>query len=86
MLAILCKRMGEPHHYLGGKMIQNLQTGEVWIGQEAYASRVLQKFGMESANPIYIPVDASSKLVKTTEDYEGVDQTQSTVSINNDKA
>lgn len=61
---------------LGVKVIQNPQTGEVWIGQEAYAQRVLQKFGMENAKPIHTPVDAGLKLVKTTEDCENVDQVQ----------
>ena len=70
------KDMGELHHFLGVKVIQNPQIGEVWIGQEAYAQRVLQKFGMENAKPINTPVDASSKLVKTTEGCEGVDQAQ----------
>ena len=58
------------------KVIQNPQTGEVWIVQEAYAQRVLQKFGMENAKPINTPVDASLKLVKTTEDCESVEQVQ----------
>ena len=31
------KGMGELHHVLGVKVIQNPQTGEVWIGQETYA-------------------------------------------------
>ena len=75
------KDMDEPHHYLGGKVIQNPQAGELWIGQEAYARRVLQKFGMENTKPIDIPVNASSKLVKTTKDWEGINQVkfQSTV-------
>ena len=70
------KDMGEQHHYLGGKVIQNPQPGELWIGQEAYARRVLQKFGMENAKPIDRPVNGSSKLVKTTKDCEGVNQAQ----------
>ena len=70
------KDMGELHHFLGVKVIQNPQTGEVWIGQEAYARRVLQKFGMENAKPIDRPVNGSSKLVKTTKDCEGVNQAQ----------
>ena len=71
--------IGELHHFLGVKVIQNPQTGEVWIGQayvQAYAQRVLQKFGMENAKPIHTPVDTSLKLVKATEDCENVDQVQ----------
>ena len=62
------KDMSELHHFLGVKVIQNPQTGEVWIAQEADAQRVLQEFAMENAKPIDTPVDASSKLIKTTED------------------
>ena len=70
------KDMGELHHFLGVKVIQNPQTGEVWMGQEAYAQRVLQKIGMKNVKPIHTPVDASLKLVKTTEDCENVYQVQ----------
>ena len=70
------KNNGELYHFLGVKVIQNPQNGEVWIGQEGYAQRVLQKFGMENSKPIRTPVDASLKLVKTTEDCENVDQVQ----------
>ena len=70
------KNMEELHHFMGGKVIQNPQTGEVWISQEAYAQSVLQKFGMENAKPIHTPVDASLKLMKMTEDCENVDQVQ----------
>ena len=58
--------MGELHHFLDVKVIQNPQIGEVWIGQEAYAQRVLQNSGMPNAKPIKTPVDTSSKLVKMT--------------------
>lgn len=70
------KEMGDLHHFVGVKVIQTPQTEEVWISQEAYAQRVLQKFGMENAKPIDTPIDASSKLVKRTEDCEGFDQGQ----------
>ena len=68
------KDMGELHHFLGVKVMQNLLTGEVWIGQPAYAERVLEKFGMENAKPIATPVDVSLKLVKTTEECQSIDQ------------
>ena len=70
------KDMGDLYHFLGVKVMQNTQTGEVWIGQEAYAQRVLQNFGMENAKPIDTPVDSSSKLVKMGEDCASADQVQ----------
>ena len=66
--------MGKLHHFLGMKVVQDQKTGNVWIGQPAYAESVLQKFGMESANPVNTPIDPSTKLVKTTEDIDIVDQ------------
>lgn len=50
------KDMGEFHHFLGMKIIQDQRTGNVWIGQPAYAESVLQKFGMENAKPVNTPL------------------------------
>ena len=58
------KDMGELHHFLGTKVLQNKQNGDVWIGQPAYAQKVLLKFNMENAKAVDTPVDACSKLVK----------------------
>lgn len=68
------KDMGKLHYFLGMKIVQNDQTGEVWVGQPAYTESLLQKFGMENAKPVNTPVDTSTKLVKATEDEDSVDQ------------
>ena len=70
------KDMGELHHFLGTKVLQNKQNGEVWIGQPAYTQKVLRKFNMENAKPVDTPVDISSKLVKMNEDSESANQEQ----------
>lgn len=70
------KDMGELHHFLGTKVLQNKQNGEVWIGQPAYTQKVLRKFNMENAKPVDTPVDISSKLVKMSEDSESANQEQ----------
>lgn len=44
------------------------------MGQTSYTESLLQQFGMDMANPVATPVDASSKLVQATEDEEGFDQ------------
>ena len=69
------KDMGELHYFLGVKIVQDMDAGNVWIGQPAYAESILQKFGMESAKPVGTPVDNGTKLVKTTEESERVEQT-----------
>ena len=35
----------------------------------------MQKFGMENAKPINTPVDTGTKLIKSTDELVGVDQT-----------
>ena len=67
------KDMGKLHHFLGTKVLQDKQNGEVWIGQPAYTQKVLCKFKMENAKAVDTPVDASSKPVKTNEDSESND-------------
>ena len=44
------------------KIVQDEESGKVWIGQQVES--VLQKFGMELANPVATPVDTSAKLMK----------------------
>ena len=56
------------------KIVQNQRTGKVWIGQPAYAETLLQKFGTENAKSASAPVETDTKLTKSTEDYNGVDQ------------
>ena len=68
------KDMGKLHHFLGMKVVQNDEAKEVWIGQPVYTHNILQKFGMENAKPVKIPVDTCTKLVKGTEDEEIFDQ------------
>ena len=62
------KDLGKLHHFLGMKVIQDDVSGDVWIGQDAYVGKVLERFGMQDAKSVVTPVDASSKLVKAAED------------------
>ena len=57
------KDMGELHYFLGVNIVQDSNTGEVCIGQPAYAANLVQKFGMEHAKAVNTPVDVSMKLV-----------------------
>ena len=58
------KDMGELHHFLGVKIIQRHETGEIWMGQSVYTRNVLEKLGMTNSKPMPTPVDVSTKLVK----------------------
>ena len=75
------KDMGKLYHFLGTKVLQNRQNGDVWIGQAAHTQKVLCKFNRQNAKAVDTPVDAGSKLVKTNEDSESndIEQFQSAV-------
>ena len=60
------KDMGELHYFLGVNIVQDSNTGEVCIGQPAYATNLVQKFGMEHAKAVNTPVDVNMKLVKAS--------------------
>ena len=42
------KDMGELHYFQGVKVVRDKESGDVWIGQPADATSVLQKYGMEN--------------------------------------
>lgn len=67
------KDIGELHHFLGVKVVQNPDVKEVWIGQEAFTKSMLEKFGMESSKPVSTPVNSGTKLKRTTKGGEQVD-------------
>ena len=76
------KDMGELHHFLGMKVVQDQETGNVWIGQKSYLENILRSFdmenckaiGMENCKAIHTPVDASTKLIKAVDNDTDVDQ------------
>ena len=69
------KDLGNLYRFLGVTVIQDQGNKKIWIGQPAYIESILQKFGMENAKPVNTPVDTGIKLVKSTDESEGVDET-----------
>ena len=65
--------MGELHHFLGVKVVQNINTGEIWIGQPTYSRDLLEKFNMSHSNPTDTPVDVGAKLMKRQEGEDSFD-------------
>ena len=49
------KDMGELHHFPGMKVVQDQETGHVWIGQKSYLENILRSFGMENCKAICTP-------------------------------
>ena len=54
------KDMGPLHYFLGVKVEQNEKNGSIWVGQPAYCTSLLQKFGMEHCKPVKNPVSTTS--------------------------
>ena len=67
------KDLGELHHFLGMKIIQNQNASKVWIGQPAYTQDILEKFQMTDANTVTTPFDVNSKLKYAADDSDTVD-------------
>ena len=65
------KDLGELSYFLGISVVRNQET---WMGQPEYTEKLLSKMGMSDCKPVKTPVDASSHLVKATEEEEAVDQ------------
>ena len=57
------KDLGQLHHFLGVKVIQDQSTGAIWIGQPSYTDRLLQKFGMTECKSVKSPVNPDVKLM-----------------------
>eukprot|EP00795_Rhopilema_esculentum_P015688 gene15688-6979_t len=54
--------MGELHHFLGVKIAQEKETGEISISQESYSKDLLKNFQMKESKPVATPVEIGLKL------------------------
>ena len=68
------KDMGRLHHFVGMKVEQNDDTGEVWIGQGCYTGDILKRYGMENCNAVSTPMDPGLKMKSASSDDTVVDQ------------
>lgn len=62
MGAFTARRMGEPTFFLGLHIDRNKQAGTIALGQRQYVSTLLERFGMEEANPVRLPMGVGSRL------------------------
>lgn len=58
------KDMGELSYILGISVVQDKAKNCVFLHQKHYIETILQKYGMNNANPIATPADANVKLKK----------------------
>ena len=59
------KDMGELSHILGISVVQDKGKNRVLLHQKQYLETILQKYGMENANPVATPADPNVKLRKS---------------------
>ena len=57
------KDLGALHHFLGIKVVQDLLTEVIWIGQPLYVKKILQRYQMQECKPVNTPVTHDVKLV-----------------------
>lgn len=58
------KDMGELPYILGISVVQDKAKNCVFLHQKRHIETILQKYGMNDANPIATPTDANVKLRK----------------------
>lgn len=67
------KDMGMASYFLGVKIEQNTERGELWIGQPQYTKNVLQQFKMAEAKSVRTPLNSTLKMIKATPESERAD-------------
>lgn len=58
------KDLGELHYFLGIEVVQDRRDGWTWIGQTEYATKLLERFGMQDSKPVKTPSDTGGRLTK----------------------
>lgn len=56
------KDLGQVNEILGMHVEREGATGNIRVSQKAYVRRIVEKFGMASANPVSTPIEAGIKL------------------------
>ena len=51
------------HYFLGVRVVQDPLIGQIWIGQQAYTEKILQRYKMMECKPVNTPVSSELKLV-----------------------
>ena len=68
------KDMGKLHYFLGMSVVQDEECKSIWIGQPAYTTNLLTKYGMQDCKAVSTPVESGTKLKVASETDECVDQ------------
>ena len=58
------KDLGDVCQNLGMQIIRDRKMKKLWLSQEKYIERVLERFSMKGANPVSMPLASHFKLSK----------------------
>lgn len=56
------KNLGPARQILGMKISRDRQNGKLWLSQEKYVEKVLERFNMSKAKPVTTPLAGQSAL------------------------
>ena len=76
--ASLCKKFdmidqGEVHYILGMSIKKDCDTKTLYISQQSYLEKVLERFEMENCKPVSTPLEPGRKFQKLSDDEEAFD-------------
>ena len=64
MTAFKAREMGEPTFFLGLHIERDAASGTIKVGQRQYVHTLLERFGLEQANPVQLPMSAGTRVTK----------------------
>eukprot|EP00253_Pinus_taeda_P003485 PITA_03485 len=56
------KDLGEAKHILGMEIHKDRKNGKLWLSQQKYVEKILEKFSMNNVKPVNIPLASHFKL------------------------
>jgi ATP-binding cassette subfamily B (MDR/TAP) protein 1 len=56
------KDLGPGKHILGMKITRDRKKEKLWLSQERYVQKVLERFNMSNSKPVYSPLASHFKL------------------------
>jgi hypothetical protein len=60
------KDLGVAEYCLGIRISRNFQKGKLWLDQEQYTKKILEKFNMENSKPVKTPLNTSCKFTENS--------------------
>ena len=62
--ALKAHEMGEPSVFLGFHIVRDAAKGTLQVGQHQYVATLLERFGLDKANPVRLPMGFGARLTK----------------------